>query len=82
MFMGFVFLYIDLYVRMKKRSVPTEKIVYREIPLSPTDQLNEQVFPSDIFATMFTQPSPWISSVNDLDTRQRDNINKYFVSQI
>ena len=43
---------------------------------------NQPVYVSDIFKTMFTQPSPWVGEVNDVDTRKREQINKYFISQM
>ena len=79
--MGFVFLYIDQHKRLTAQRQP-EKIIYRYIPRTPDQEMKEEIFPSDIFQTMFTQPSPWINSVNDLDARKSAEINKYFVSQI
>jgi len=79
---GFILLYIDLYQRLSRKCKPTEKIVYRYIPKTPYEEMNEEIFPSDIFKTMFTQPSPWINAVNDLDARQSKLVNKYFISQI
>ena len=78
---GFIFLYIDQHKRLTLQMQP-EKVVYRYIPRTPAQELSEEIFPSDIFQTMFTQPSPWINSVNDLDARKSAEINKYFVSQI
>jgi hypothetical protein len=79
---GFAILYSDLYFRYKTKATPNEKIEYRYIPRSPKDELDDPVFPSDIFSTMFSQPDPWILSLNDLDTRKRESINKYFISGI
>ena len=79
---GFAILYSDLYFRFKTKETPPEKIEYRYIPRTPQQELDEPVFPSDIFATMFSQPDPWILSLNDLDTRKRESINKYFISGI
>lgn len=78
---GFIFLYIDLYNRFNEKS-NEEKIVYRYVPRMPEDEMVDQIFPSDIFETMFSQPSPWLVSINDLDARKSEEINKYFVSQI
>jgi len=77
--LGFIFFYIDLYNRFKEKE---EKIVYRYVPRMPEDEMVDQIFPSDIFETMFSQPTPWMVSVNDLDARKSEEINKYFVSQI
>jgi len=79
--LGFIFLYIDLYNRFYEKE-NEEKIVYRYIPRMPEDEMVDQIFPSDIFETMFSQPTPWLVSVNDLDARRSEEINKYFVSQI
>lgn len=79
--MGFIFLYIDQHKRLTQQRQP-EKIIYRYLPRTPEQEMNQEIFPSDIFQTMFSQPSPWINSVNDLDARKGDGINKYFVSQI
>jgi hypothetical protein len=83
LFVGFLFLYIDLYNKFnKKNNTPSEKIVYRYIPRVPYDELQQEVFPTDIFESMFSQPTPWINTFNDLDARQAKLINKYFMSQI
>lgn len=79
---GFILLYIDQYQRLSKRCKPTEKIIYRYIPKTPYEETQEEIFPSDIFRTMFTQPTPWINDMNDLDARQSKLTNKYFISQI
>jgi hypothetical protein len=79
--MGFIFLYIDQHKRLTQQR-QQEKIIYRYLPRTPDQEMNEEIFPSDIFQTMFSQPSPWINSVNDLDARKGAEINKYFVSQI
>lgn len=79
---GFIILYVDQYYRYKYNLLPKKVIEYRYLPRSPTEDINEPVFPSDIFETMFSQPDPWILSINDLDTRKRDKINKFFISAI
>ena len=37
---------------------------------------------SEVFYTMFSQPSPWFSSIRDYDIIKQEKINKYFVSQL
>lgn len=78
---GFVFLYVDQNKKLTSLN-KGEKIVYRYVPRTPQDEMSDEVFPSDIFETMFKQPSPWLVSVNNLDARKSEEINKYFVSQI
>lgn len=60
---------------------PPPKTIYKYIPRTFEEEQNEPVYASDIFITMFSQPSPWIKSLNDMDFRKREAINKYFVSQ-
>jgi len=59
-----------------------QKIIYRYIPRTWAEEADEPAMPSDIFSTMFSQPSTWIGGINDLDTRKKEGINQYFVSQI
>ena len=59
-----------------------ERIVYRYIPRTFENEQNNEVGVTDIFNAMFTQPSPWIASVNDVDFRKQEAINKYFISQV
>jgi hypothetical protein len=79
---GFIFLYIDLYNRLYNKSLPKEKYIYRYIPRVPYDELQQEVFPTDIFETMFSQPTPWINNFDDLNARQSKLVNKYYISQI
>lgn len=59
-----------------------EKIIYKYIPRTFEEEQNEPVFVSDIFRTMFSQQSPWVRSMNAIDTRKNEAINKYFISQM
>ncbi len=78
--MGIIFITSSVSKSMGEKTV--EKIVYRYIPRTLEDEENAEAYPSEIFATMFTQPSTWIGAINDLDTRKKEGINQYFVSQI
>lgn len=79
---GFIIIYMDQYYRYAIKEIPKEKIIYKYLPRSPQEELEQPVFPSDIFSTMFSQPDPWILDLNDLDLRQKNNQNKYFISAI
>ena len=79
-FMGIILMTIAL---TKESNVCQEpKIVYRYIPRTFEEEQLEPVYESDIFKTMFTQESPWVTSVNEYDYKQYDKINKYFISQV
>lgn len=58
-----------------------EKIVYRYIPKTFAEEQEEPVYVSEIFNKMFTQPSPWVTSINEIDYEQLRKVNDYFVSQ-
>lgn len=79
LFLGIIFIVINITISLKE--CPKTQIIYRYVPRTFEEEQNEPVLVSDIFKTMFSQPSPWIGSVNDLDTRKSETINKYFISQ-
>jgi hypothetical protein len=80
--LGFGLIYYDQHLKLKSKNEPKTKIIYRYMPRNPQDELALPVFPSDIFETMFTQPTPWITSQNYLDKKRTKNLNKNFISQI
>ncbi len=57
-------------------------VEYRYIPRTFEEEQNDPIYVSDIFGTMFSQPSPWILSVREYDQRKQEQINAYFVSQM
>jgi len=77
---GIIFITASISRSLGEKS--KERIIYRYIPRTLEEEELDPAYPSEIFATMFTQPSTWIGGINDLDTRKREAINKYFVSQI
>ena len=79
-FIGLLFIVYDL-ARINNKC-PQQKIIYRYIPKTLEQQQNEPVYVSDVLKNMFTETSPWVTSINDLDTRRIDRINQYFVSQV
>jgi len=79
LFIGSVLIIIGLTKR--ETACPKQKVVYKYIPRTFEEQQDEPVFVSDIFQTMFSQPSPWIVSISNIDNRHQMDINKYFVSQ-
>ena len=75
-------LLITISIVRESANCQKERIIYRYIPRSFENEQNNEQDVSDIFNVMFTQPSPWIASVNDVDFRKQEAINKYFVSQV
>lgn len=80
LFIGIIFVIVEL-VRSRNQC-PAQKTLYKYIPRTFEEEQNQPVYVSDIFKTMFTQPSPWVGEVNDVDTRKREQINKYFITQM
>jgi hypothetical protein len=78
-FLGILFITISLVQNSNK--CPEAKIVYRYLPRSFEEEQSEPVYVSDIFKTMFTQQSPWIRSMQDIDTKKQESMNKFFISQ-
>lgn len=80
LFIGIILIVIEF--TRTKTCPESEKIVYRYIPRTFEEEQTEPAYPSDIFRTMFTQPSTWVGEINDLDTRKRESINRFFISQL
>jgi len=57
------------------------QIVYKYIPRTLEEEETQPIYVSQIFKTMFTQPSVWINSIQDDYFRKQEDINKYFISQ-
>jgi hypothetical protein len=79
-FIGILLIAISLAANSATCAPP--QIIYRYIPRTFEEEQNEPVYVSDIFKSMFEDQSPWIGDTNDIDTRNKDSINKYFISQI
>jgi len=80
LFIGVMLVIIE-FIRTEQKC-PVQKIIYRYIPRTFEEEQNEPVFVSDVFKAMFTQPSTWIGETTDLDTRKRESINRFFISQM
>jgi hypothetical protein len=78
-FLGILFVVIDI-VRTKQTNAQ-DKIIYRFIPRTLDEEIESPAFPSDVFRTMFSQPSPWINSIDNMLLRKREDINQYFITQ-
>lgn len=78
-FIGILCITINLV--KTEHTCPKQQIIYRYIPRSFEQEVLEPVMLEDIFVTMFSRESPWTTSVNAIDTRKHEAINKYFISQ-
>lgn len=81
-FIGILMVIIDV-TRIKAGLIKQEpKIIYRYIPRTFEEEQLDPVYATDIFETMFSQPSPWVGAVRTYDVRKQEKINRYFVSQL
>ena len=81
-FIGILLVVVDV-IRIKSGLVEKEpEIIYRYIPRTFEDEQLDPIFVTDIFETMFSQPSPWVGSVRSYERRKQERINQYFVSQL
>ena len=59
-----------------------QNIVYKYIPRTLKEDEESPIFVSEIFKTMFTQPSVWIDSINIDQDRMKEKIDKFYISQM
>ena len=59
-----------------------QKIIYKYLPRTLEEEETEPVYVTQIFKTMFTQPSVWIDSTYQDTIRRTEAINKYFITQL
>lgn len=77
-----IVLLVVYFITMKSVSNVEQKIVYKYIPRTLEEEMESPVYISEIFRTMFSQPSTWIDSTDADAIRRKENINKYFISQM
>jgi hypothetical protein len=81
-FIGVLFISIEV-ARIQTGLTRTEpKIEYRYIPRTFAEEQDNPVYVSEIFETLFSEPSPWVLSVREYDQKKAEKINQYFVSQM
>jgi hypothetical protein len=78
-FVGILFITVDI-VKTEKEC-PQNKVIYRYIPRTLDEEQESPAFATDIFRTMFSQPSPWINSIDNMMLRKREDINQFFINQ-
>jgi len=81
-FLGVLFVAIDV-VRIHAGLVEKKpEVIYKYIPRTFAEEQMDPVYASEVFETMFSQPSPWILSIREYDQKKQEKINQYFVSQL
>lgn len=59
-----------------------QNIIYKYIPRTLKEDEESPIFVSEIFKTMFSQPSVWIDSINNDQDRMKEKIDKFYISQM
>jgi len=81
-FLGILLAVIEI-VRIQSGLIEKRpKIIYRYIPRTFEEEQLDPASPTEIFETMFSQPSPWIGSIRTYDRKKQERINTYFVNQL
>jgi len=78
LFLGILMIVVAI---MKDKCHPTNQIIYRYVPKTLEEEQKQPVFASEVFKKMFREPSPWSGGANEIDTRNNEELNKYFISQ-
>lgn len=78
-FIGIVFVVVDL--ARTEKECPRNQVIYRFIPRTLDEELEAPAFATDVYRTMFSQPSPWIRSIDNMMLQKREDINQFFISQ-
>lgn len=77
-----IVLLVVYFITMNTLSNVEQKVIYRYIPRTIEEEIVSPVYISEIFKTMFSQPSTWIDSIDADNIRRKENMNKYFISQM
>lgn len=77
-FLGILSVAIGYINQLQK--CPPPKIEYRYIPRTFQQDQDNPVKVTELYNTMFTEPTPWIRSLTGSVTKNTDT-NRYYVSQ-
>lgn len=78
-FIGIIF--IILNIAKNTREPPVTEIQYVHVPVTTDGEQAFNAYPSDIFESMFSQPSPWVISNENFDRLKQAQVNRFFISQ-
>lgn len=71
-----------IYYILNKEEGFKQNIIYKYLPRTLEEDELSPIYVSEIFKTMFTQPSVWVDSINNDQERMQQNINKFYISQM
>ncbi len=81
-FFGIILLITEIVRVYSGLTYQQPKVIYRYIPRTFEEEQTDPLFASDIFETMFSQPSTWVNSILTYDKRKQEKVNQYFINQL
>ncbi len=79
---GIVLLTVYFMSKSELSAKCDQKVIYKYLPRTLEEEETDPIYVTQIFRTMFTQPSVWIDSTYQDTIRKTEAINKYFISQL
>jgi hypothetical protein len=77
-FIGVISIVVGYINQIKK--CPPPKVEYRYIPRTFEEDQNNPVKISELFNTMFVEPTPWLDKISSSAVKNAE-INRYYISQ-
>jgi hypothetical protein len=77
-FIGILAVVVGYVNQLKKCPPPT--VEYRYVPRTFQQDQDNPVKVSELYYTMFTEPTPWIRDM--ASTSKNQEINRYYISQL
>lgn len=79
MYLGVLLIVIG-YIR-SRQICPPDKIVYRFVPRTFTEDQENPVPVDEVFRKMFREPTPWIGGYTNTYYPKKEHVNQFFISQ-
>ena len=67
---GFIIILVDYVHKSTLNQCPKKEIIYKYIPRSFNDEQEDPLMISEIFDSMFKEPSPWLASIGSKNQRE------------
>lgn len=68
-------------IAVNEKCQKDKEVIIRYIPQTLEEEFKYGRTASEVFRTMFSQPSPWVELVGTYDRKKNEDIKNYFISQ-
>ena len=68
-------------VAVNQKCEQDNEVIIRYIPKTMEEEAKYGATETEIFTTMFSQPSPWVKLLANYDRDKSEDIKNYFISQ-